>query len=380
MPKTFYSQLPDRCFWKPSVASATGDQFLAEIHKPRWRISRGARIATAGSCFAQNISRFLKANTNHFIDMEPAPPGLSPDLHSRFGYNLYSARYGNIYTSRHLLQIAKQALLGTYLDESLLSWVQEPFNGQFFRDLKYVDALRPGISGRYSKPAELLEDRLRHLEAVRSCLINSDVFIFTLGLIELWEDSESGLAYQTAPHALASPSANKEITLKILNFNDVIEDLESFLDLVNAHRTTDMKLILTVSPVPLTATATEMHVLQANTYSKSLLRTAAQQMALNHPNVDYFPSFEIVFNPKFIHESFLANLRSINPSRVNQIMNVFADSYLDLPNSGNSSILPKESLGDQDPANIKKDDKLSNKDFEDICEEMLLELERKEAN
>ncbi|PYJ17348.1 MAG: hypothetical protein DME96_06290 [Verrucomicrobia bacterium] len=37
--------------------------------------------------------------------------------------------------------------------------------------------------------------------------------------------------------------------------------------------------------------------LLANTYSKSLLRTVAQQWTAIHQNVHYFPSCEIVLNP-----------------------------------------------------------------------------------
>ena len=36
---------------------------------------------------------------------QPPPALLPTDLHSRFGYGIYSGRYGNIYTARQLLQL-----------------------------------------------------------------------------------------------------------------------------------------------------------------------------------------------------------------------------------------------------------------------------------
>jgi hypothetical protein len=54
------------------------------------------------------------------------------------------------------------------------------------------------------------------------------------------------------------------------------------------------KILLTVSPVPLTKTFTNEDAVVANSYSKSVLRVCAQELKERHPEVDYFPSFEIV--------------------------------------------------------------------------------------
>jgi hypothetical protein len=41
----------------------------------------------------------------------------------------------------------------------------------------------------------------------------------------------------------------------------------------------DLRIVLTVSPVPLVATVTGSHVVPATIYSKSVLRIAAQEIA-----------------------------------------------------------------------------------------------------
>jgi hypothetical protein len=62
-------------------------------------------------------------------------------------------------------------------------------------------------------------------------------------------------------------------------------------------RNRSVKFLLTVSPVPLTATASDQHVLVATTYSKSVLRAVAGKLAMEFDNVDYFPSFDLIASP-----------------------------------------------------------------------------------
>ena len=60
-----------------------------------------------------------------------------------------------------------------------------------------------------------------------------------------------------------------------------------------------LRFLLTVSPVPLTATNSGNHVLVATVDSKSRLRAVAGQLARTVSRVDYFPSYEIISAPPF---------------------------------------------------------------------------------
>ena len=71
------------------------------------------------------------------------------------------------------------------------------------------------------------------------------------------------------------------------------------------------KCLLTASPVPLTATASGSHVLTSNIYSKSILREITGQLATNQDHIEYFPSYEIVTNPRMYSSAFADNLRSV---------------------------------------------------------------------
>ena len=56
-------------------------------------------IATAGSCFAQNISLYLQGASLRFQQMLPVPRCIAPRMARQFEYGLYSAPHGNITSS-----------------------------------------------------------------------------------------------------------------------------------------------------------------------------------------------------------------------------------------------------------------------------------------
>jgi hypothetical protein len=75
------------------------------------------------------------------------------------------------------------------------------------------------------------------------------------------------------------------------------------------------------------ATFSPDDVVLANCYSKSLLRTVAQQWSAKHENVHYFPSYEIVQNSERA-VAWEEDLRHVNEKVANHIMSLFLDSYL----------------------------------------------------
>ena len=84
-----------------------------------------------------------------------------------------------------------------------------------------------------------------------------------------------------------------------------------------------VKVILTVSPVPLVATAEDAHVLVATTLSKSVLRVAAGAVASRESDVAYFPSFEIITGPQARGRYFAKDLRSVTEEGVDRVMALF---------------------------------------------------------
>lgn len=306
-----YSSLPSRNFWKTGVAEQH-PLTISGLYKKKFPIGPETAIATAGSCFAQHIGGHLRKNGFHVLDAEPAPPGLDAETAKSYGYGLFSARYANIYCVRQLLQIAKEAF-GEFT----------PADAVWERDGRFFDAMRPSVEPNGLASAEHVKrHRESHLRFVRQLFESADVLIFTFGLTEAWVHAASGTVYPTAPETIAGSFDPKRHEFKNFTFNEIIADFLEFRSLLQRHKP-EIKFLLTVSPVPLTATATDEHVLQATTYSKSVLRAVAGELYMNYSDIDYFPSYEMVVSPFSRGFFFESNLRSVNAGGVAAVMRVF---------------------------------------------------------
>jgi hypothetical protein len=86
-------------------------------------------------------------------------------------------------------------------------------------------------------------------------------------------------------------------------------------------------MILTVSPVPLVATAETDHVLTATVYSKSVLRAVAGELAAGDDCVAYFPSYELITGALARGQYFEENMRSVKPEGVAYVMQHFLEAH-----------------------------------------------------
>lgn len=305
-----YSDAPSHRRWRTAVAAQAQARIDPVVAFP-FSIQPHERIAAAGSCFAQHVARHLRARGFGFVDAEPAHPMLPDDIARSFGYGLFSARYGNIYTSRQLLQLLQRAY-GMF----------SPIDDAWESAGRFHDPFRPGIQPRgFATRREFEIDRARHLAAVRQVMEQADVFVFTLGLTECWVSREDGAAYPMCPGTIAGTFDPARHMLVNLDVDDVEADLAAFID---ALRTINpgVKVILTVSPVALAATANDRHVLTANTLSKAVLRVAAER-ASRGKDVAYFPAYEIITCPSARASYLLEDLRSVSEAGVEHVMEVF---------------------------------------------------------
>ncbi len=311
-----YTSLPAYCFWRKAVAGLPPFQ-LDPLTESPFRISATDKVATAGSCFAQHIARKLKdARFNYYVT-ERAPQSLSSRVTAHRNYEVFSARYGNIYTSGQLLQLFDRAY-GTFIP-SLHHWTRG--------DGRYVDPFRPQIEADGFDSAEAVEaDRATHLSHVRDLLETLDVFVFTLGLTEGWRHSKDGAALPIAPGVAGGEWDSSQYKFVNETVIDVIRDMTSFIDRMR-NVNPSARVILTVSPVPLIATYENRHILVSTTYSKSVLRVAAEEISKARSNVVYFPSYEIVISNA--HRYFEDDLRSVNDLGVEHVMRTFFRDFVD---------------------------------------------------
>lgn len=303
-------------FWRTAVAEA-GPFGVSDIHRAKFRISRQDRIITAGSCFAQNVGRSLQREGYQWFNAEPAPEFLSPDNVRRFNYDVFSFRTGNIYSVALLRQWLEWALGETGKSDEI--WEEEG---------RYFDPVRPAIEPNgFSSSEELFAARDRTLAAIRRAMQQAQFFVFTLGQTEVWLNDRSGLVYSMCPgtqRGRFEPALHKMVNYSYL---PVVRDIERVLELVRRVNPA-IRILLTVSPVPLTATAeADSHALVANTYTKSILRTVAGDISRDHDFVDYFPSYELLTAPSFQGMFYDPNKRTIAAEGVAFVMEHFFGSF-----------------------------------------------------
>ncbi len=138
----------------------------------------------------------------------------------------------------------------------------------------------------------------------------STVLVFTLGLTEAWACADDGTVYPACPGTVAGEFDPQRHCFLNFSVDEVVDDLERMVRTLRTINPT-IHVVLTVSPVPLVATASGRHVLTATTYSKSALRVAADITACNQTDVSYFPAYEIVTGPQNVGSVFQSDLRSV---------------------------------------------------------------------
>jgi GSCFA family len=327
-----YRGLPDYQFWRKSV-SEVDLQNIDPVLGAKFRITRKDRIASAGSCFAQHISKALKSCGYSYLITEPSPPDMTSQEAAANNYGVFSARYANLYTARQLRQLFDRAF-GHFVPKGDV-WAHA--------DGGFVDAFRPQIKpDRFETIQDVLDDRATHLAAVCKMFEEVDVFIYTFGLTEGWQSLEDGAIYPLAPGV--SGGKMDDARYAPLNFTvaETEDDFRNFMRQLRAINPA-VRIILTVSPVPLTATFEDRSVICSTSLSKSVLRVAAENLCKNEPNIAYYPSFEIITGPFTQGRYFEADARSVAPEGVQHAMTLFLRHYGDAAASVPAAALPPDS-------------------------------------
>ena len=341
MHKTPYQSQPIESFWSSAVREPQETNTLMAIEPLTSILSKETIVCSAGSCFAQYIGKELYSRGFDYIKS-----ALSGERIESFGF-------GNIYTSRHMSQWLEFAL--GKREWSTASVFQTP-DGFHDYILPHLEAL--------STEHEVFKRRKRIAEELKAGLSKAQVFIFTLGLTETWVNLV-GDVFPLCPGVHGGefdPAAHKFLNL---NTSDVATDLaEIHRHLMDINP--EIHLILTVSPVPLTATATDEHVLVANARSKAILRTAADEFVTASERVSYFPSYELISHNSRGDDRIQENLRNVSQQGVKLVMAHAFDDQTELKNA---------TIGTSDNAVL-----LADTADEALCEEAMLEATRRSAS
>lgn len=315
-----YSFLPDHRFWRKAVTSTPPFAIDPIIHEPPFVITTQDRVATGGSCFAQEIAHSLQQSGYHYYLAEQPPAGMSAQEALRRNYSMYSCRYGNVYTTAQLLQLIDRAY-GRFTPQ-LDVW-NRPEDGRF------VDPFRPRIEpDGFATAEEMRADRETHFAAVRHMLETMDVFVFTFGHTETWRHKPDGAILQLAPGVAGGEWDPNVFEFYNMTVSEVVRDFLASVDRireVNARA----RIVLSVSPVGIIATYEDRHVIESNSVVKSILRAAADEVVRARPNIAYFPSYDLATVSPNVPMFYREDTRRINPYGVDRAMRMFFEHFTD---------------------------------------------------
>jgi len=302
--------------WPTGGNQARLDPIYTPILRPRFRLKRGAKIFTIGSCFARHIETHLQqfGFDVPMLSLRVPPEEFSPAPAILDKFTPLSALQE---IERTLAMIKNPRQIDRISDEVLFP----------IMDKKVIDLeLREFVPVTKQRARQ----RRREIFNVFKNVFDADCVVITLGLVECWLDKKTGRAIQEAPHALAMRRAKDRFVLKILDVQETLKAAEHAVRLLLKHGRPDMNILLTVSPVPLRVTFSGMDVVVANAYSKAVLRTVAQTLYDKFERVDYFPSYEMVTVSRSA-DVWEGDLIHVNDRFVANIVEVLVRDYLDTP-------------------------------------------------
>lgn len=236
----------------------------------------GEQIFTIGSCFARHIEAALRDQGFRV----PARDFSVPADELR-GQTTMRAGILNKYTPMSMLNEVKFAAGSTDGREFLLETSEGLYlDGQLHTDVPV--------------PLERALERREELRTLYSrSLTTSRVVIVTLGLVEAWwDEKEQVYLNDTVPKAVVNRHPGR-FSFEILSPDKVIAGVADLLESMRAFNP-EQRVLLTVSPVPFARTFSGRDAIIANSYSKSVLRVAAEVARARCSWVEYYPSFESV--------------------------------------------------------------------------------------
>ena len=281
--------------------------------EPKFKFVRDDKFYAIGSCFARGIEHAL---THRGVAVESAAPEFAK--FQPVNKEVTGLGFTNKYNTFSILNELRWALdpEAVFPKESMIQVTQstwfDPHCTPTLQLAGFVETLnRRALMQTVAK-------RVAHCRAV----------VITLGLVEVWRDVETDVYTNSTPVRSVLKAHPNRYEFHLTSFAENWDNLEAIHVLLTRYGHPDLRIVITVSPVPLMATFSTMDVVVANTYGKSLLRAVAHEWAAAHDNVDYFPSYEIVQNSDraAVWES---DLRHVTGAGVQHIIELFVQKYIE---------------------------------------------------
>lgn len=249
-------------------------------------ITKNEYITAFGSCFAMEVTKFLVEE----------------------GYQVFGQKMG---LNSHVVRSGE----GIVNSAALVQQFEWAFNDK-----------APRLESWHDKSGVAVEVSDEVKETTREIFAKTDVFIFTLGLSEVWYDKPTGeIFWRAIPNQQFDPERHG---FRVLGAEENRKNLMRVYEIIREHRP-NAHIIFTLSPVPLAATFRPISCMTANSVSKASLRVAIDEVMRELTDDDklhYYPSYEIA--TAFLEDAFGADLRHPRPETVDFIMQTFKRNFL----------------------------------------------------
>jgi hypothetical protein len=163
-------------------------------------------------------------------------------------------------------------------------------------------------------------------ERTRAIFEQTDVFVITLGLSEVWYNKQTGdVFWRAVPRSKYDQSRHG---FKVTTVAENRENLETVHRIIRQRRP-NASIIFTLSPVPLLATFRPVSCITANTVSKAILRVTLDEFLRAHPDdkrLFYYPSYEII--KEFFRDPYRGDNRHVHGQLLKKMMGGFVEHYL----------------------------------------------------
>ena len=283
----------ENCNFFPSKEQNTESDALDKYYLNGWTpsnpiIHKDTMVTTFGSCFAALLRRYLEKRKvkQHQIKYKEIP-----------------------------IVYAAAGLNTTFTLRQQFEWAWE--NRKFDEVLWFTDQKEKVL---------VLE---KHRDLTKEVFNQTDVFVITLGLSEVWYNKVTGDTFWRAiPKSQFDPNIHG---FRISTVQENIDNLIKILKLGEVHNP-NAKWIFTLSPVALKATFRPVGAVTANAVSKAILRAAVDETIRNvdkgffrlNENLFYWPSYEIA--KEYMPDAYRDDNLHVNNRTINTIMKCF-DRY-----------------------------------------------------
>jgi len=292
--------------WKRQI-DRFGESFVEATISPKFRIAEDEAVFCIGSCFARNIEEHLIPHGIDVLSRKVVCP--------RDEWPNRVNGFVNKFTVHSIRNELEWSIEPPPLDESYFEHHRDGW-----LDLQLSPFVAPVPLPR------AIERRAYLTGEYFSRLREASLVILTLGLNEVWFDHLTHRHLNAAPSFASVRREPRRYELRITDVADNLAELEEVRRLI-LHHNHRSRIIVSVSPVPMSETFSGGDIIVANMNSKSTLRVAAEMFAEAHDDIDYFPSFDMIsMSPRA--KAYEADCRHVSDAIVGQVIRTFLKAHL----------------------------------------------------